>query len=283
MSARRRQAVQRYHDRVAGRYDAIYDDPFWQWHDALTWSYLKPYLPRDLSAPTVDLGCGTGQWGARLFQSGFSVTFVDISAGMLDQARAKIAVEGSRSTRGAFLRADLCELSAIPDQTFSFALALGEPIGCAHSPPRALREIRRILKDDGVLVATLDNRYAAIEHYLAEGDPRRLAEFLREGTTHWLTREKAEQFLVHTYTPRQARRLLEVAGFEVLEIRGKTVLPMRAHRHLLSTALARREWARLERRLSLVPAAVGRAPHLQVAARRPPPSRIDHSTVKAPP
>ena len=27
----------RYHDRVARQYDAIYDDPYWAFHDELTW------------------------------------------------------------------------------------------------------------------------------------------------------------------------------------------------------------------------------------------------------
>ena len=76
----RSDASRRYHDRVAKQYDSIYDDPFWEFHDELTWRLIKPHLPRDLSAACADLGCGTGKWGLRLLKSGFATTFVDSSA-----------------------------------------------------------------------------------------------------------------------------------------------------------------------------------------------------------
>ena len=138
--------MQLYHDRVAGRYDASYDDEYWQWHDALTWDYLKPYLPSDLSATILDLGCGTGKWAARLVKSGFRVVCVDISAKMLDQARAKIDGTGA-SSRATFAHADLCDLSVLADHSAAMAVALGDPVGCASSPMGAMKEIRRVLAD----------------------------------------------------------------------------------------------------------------------------------------
>src|SRR5205809_512432 len=75
----------RYHDRVARQYDSIYDDPYWEFHDELTWRMIKPHLPRDTSARCADLGCGTGKWGLKLLKSGFATTFVDSSAAMIEQ------------------------------------------------------------------------------------------------------------------------------------------------------------------------------------------------------
>jgi hypothetical protein len=65
-----RDASRRYHDRVARQYDSIYDDPYWEFHDELTWRLIKPFLPRDAAARCADLGCGTGKWGLRLLKSG---------------------------------------------------------------------------------------------------------------------------------------------------------------------------------------------------------------------
>src|SRR5256885_5642867 len=79
----------RYHDRVARQYDSIYDDPYWHFHDELTWRTVKPHVPRDLAAQCLDLGCGTGKWGLKLLKSGFATTFVDHSAAMIEQARRK--------------------------------------------------------------------------------------------------------------------------------------------------------------------------------------------------
>ncbi len=267
MSRSRRPAVQKYHDRVAGRYDASYEDEFWQWHDALTWDYLKPYLPRDLSKVILDLGCGTGKWAAKLIKSGFRVVCVDISVKMLDQARTKIDQMGQLH-RAEFVQADLCDLSQLPEGGAALAVALGDPIGCTQSPPTAMRQIHRVLADAGVLVATLDNKLSAIDFYLERGEPDELARFLRSGKTHWLTKDAAEQFEISTFTPEELRRLVASTGFELLDLVGKTVLPMRYHRELLADPDARRRWAKVEKSVSGLPDAVSRASHLQIACRK---------------
>jgi ubiquinone/menaquinone biosynthesis C-methylase UbiE len=248
-------AVQRYHDRVARRYDASYDDAFWRWHDALTWDYLKPYLPRTPGAAVLDLGCGTGKWTLRLLKSGYAVTAVDIAGRMLEQARKNVEAAGL-SARASFLQADLADLSDLPREAFVLAVALGEPIGCCESPPRAIKEIRKRLASDGIVVATLDNQLAAIDHYLDRGRVDELAEFLRTGRTHWLTDDADERFPLQTHTPAQAEKLFTRAGFEVVDLIGKTVLPMRYYRRLLEDAANRRALATLEKRLCRDPAAV---------------------------
>jgi len=266
MSRSKRSSVQRYHDRVAGCYDDSYDDAYWQWHNALTWDYLKPYLPRDLSATLLDLGCGTGIWACKLLKSGYRVACVDISAKMLDQARGKIE-QMNAIGRATFLQADLCDLSALPERGASFAIALGDPIGCTQSPATAMKQIRRVLSDEGVLVATFDNRLAAIDHYLTLADPGSLTRFLRDGKTNWLTKDAAERFPITTFDPGDVATLVKNAGLEVMDMVGKTVLPMRHHRQLLATSEDRRTWARIEKSLCRNPFAIGRASHLQVAAR----------------
>ena len=266
MTRSKRPGVQKYHDRVAHRYDDSYDDAYWQWHDSLTWDYLKPFLPRDLRAPILDLGCGTGKWAIKIMQSGYSVVCVDISAKMLDQTRMKVEQMGG-SGRASFTQADLCDLSALPAGGASLAIALGDPIGCTQSPALALKQIRRALAPDGVLVATFDNRFAAIDHYLSQGDPDVLAEFLRHGRTNWLTKDADERFEIFTYGPTELVKLLETAGFQMLELVGKTVLPMRHHREMLAESEARRTWAKIEKLLSRDPGAIARASHFQVACR----------------
>ncbi|RME37925.1 MAG: class I SAM-dependent methyltransferase, partial [Planctomycetota bacterium] len=197
MGRARRSAVRKYHDRVAPIYDHSYDDAFWQWHDALTWDYLKPYLPRTSRAEVIDLGCGTGKWALRLLKSGYVVTCLDVSPRMLEQARKRIENEGDRD-RARFVQADLIDLSDLPAGRFELAVALGDPIGCCDSPREAMKQIRRILTPNGVLVASFDNKLAAVEYYVERGDARALSRFLREGRTHWLTRDRSERFPIHT-------------------------------------------------------------------------------------
>lgn len=265
----KRSAVRKYHDRVAGRYDDSYADAFWQWHDALTWDYLRPHLPRDMSGEIVDLGCGTGKWAAKLVKSGYRVTCVDISPKMLDQARAKIDAQGA-SARSSFVQADISELADFDADRFSLAVAFGDAIGCTPSPRRTMRAIRRVLREDGILVATFDNKLAAIDHYLERGDPRELSRFLRDGKTHWLTHNVEERFPIVTFRPDEVIALAENAEFEVLETIGKTVLPMRHYRHLLETADSRRIWAKIEKMVCRNRFALARASHIQIACRAAP-------------
>ncbi len=267
MSRRGGKGRDAYHDRVASRYEHIYSDAYWQWHDGLTWDYLRPYLPSDLRAAVIDLGCGTGKWGRRLLKSGYAVTFLDASTGMLEEARRLVEATGD-SDRASWVRADLMDLSSLPGEHFALATAMGEPICSTEKPVIALRQIARCLRPDGVLVATYDNRVACLDHYIEQGDLQGLEDFVRTGRTRWLTRDRREQFEMHTFTAGQLRGLYAQAGLEILSIVGKTVLPMRACRELLEDPGTRRRLARLEKRLSGEPENLGRCAHLQVAAKR---------------
>jgi SAM-dependent methyltransferase len=266
MARSRRPSVARYHDRVAGRYDQTYDDAFWQWHDALTWDHLKGFLPAEARAAAIDLGCGTGKWGQRLLDSGFVVTFLDISHQMIDQVSKKL--EGlPAASRATYTQGDLSDLSALPQDHFALATAFGEPLCCTPNPAKALRQIRGILRDGGMLVATIDNRYAALDYYLEKGKPDDMEKFLRDGRTNWLTREHAERFELVTLTPTAVRKMVETSGFQLVDMVGKTVLPMRHHRALLAEPEDRRAWMKIEKSLWRDPDAIGRAPHIQFAAK----------------
>ena len=66
-----------------------------------------------------------------------------------------------------------------------------------------------------------------------------------------------------------AAALMAESGFDVIDMLGKTVLPMRDHRDaLLRDSAEGRAWARIEKSLCRDAAAMGRASHLQVVAKR---------------
>ncbi len=267
MSRNRRQAVEVYHDRVAHKYDDIYDDLYWRWHDTLTWDYLKPHLPTRQSEAIIDLGCGTGKWGLKMAHSGYAVTCLDISYKMVDVVRRR-ASESGLEKKVTCVRADLMDLSELPGAHFALATAFGEPLCSVDSPARALKQIHRLLKADGLLVGTIDNRLAGIDFYLERGDLDGLEKFIKTGVTHWLTQSKAEQFELHTQTPKHLTKLLSGAGFEVVELLGKTVLPLRRYRAFLEDKAQFRKLLAMEKKLARDPDAVSRAAHFQFVARK---------------
>ena len=258
----------RYHDRVARQYDAIYDDPYWHFHDELTWRAIKPHLPRDMSAACADLGCGTGKWGIRLLKSGFATTFVDHAAAMIEQARPKIEELGPKARRATLLVADIVDMPAVPSDAFELILAMGDPLSICSDPQRAAREMHRISKPGGVVIATADNKLAALEHYVDRGSLDELEEFVHSSRTRWLTADEREQFELKTFTPATLRKLFEQAGFDVQQIIGKTIVPVRQNKILFTKPDAVQRLLRLEQELSKDPSSAARAAHLQIVARK---------------
>lgn len=270
--SRHQDRSRRYHDRVARQYDAIYDDPYWAFHDELTWRLVKPHLPRDLSAQCADLGCGTGKWGLRLLRSGFATTFVDSSAGMIGQTREKLEALGAKAARATTVVADIVDMPQVPGETFSLVLAMGDPLSICSDPVGAAREFHRICRPGGVVIATADNKLAAIDHFVERGNLEALEQFVRSGRTNWLTSDEREQFELTTFTPGSLRKLFEKSGFEVLDVAGKTIIPARQNRKLLEEPGAVERLLRLEQDLAKDPASAARAAHLQIVARRPVPA-----------
>ena len=76
-------------------------------------------------------------------------------------------------------------------------------------------------------MASIDQTLAAIDHYCEKQDLDGLEKLVKRGEMEWLAREEAERFPVHTFTPESLREMFEKGGFEVLDIVGKTVLPMK--------------------------------------------------------
>jgi SAM-dependent methyltransferase len=263
-----RDASRRYHDRVARQYDSIYEDPYWEFHDELTWRLIKPYLPTDLSLPCADLGCGTGKWGLRLLKSGFAVTFVDNSAAMIGQARGKLDEMGARSQRATLAVADIIDLATIPDESFGLILAMGDPLSICSDPAKAAREMRRTLRPGGVVIAAADNLLAALDHYAQRANLDDLEEFIHRGKTRWLTADDQERFELTTFTPASLRKLFEQAGLTVEKLTGKPILPVRQYKTLLEQPTAIERLLRLEAELSRDPASAARAAHLQIVGRR---------------
>jgi len=263
-----RQASERYHNRVARQYDSIYDDPYWAFHDELTWRAIKPHLPRDATAACADLGCGTAKWGLKTLKSGFPTTFLDHSAAMIERTREKTDAMGPRAKKATLVVGDIIDMPQLATAHFGLVLAMGDPLSICSDATRAVREFARITKPGGIVIATADNKLAAISHYIDRGNLTALEEFVKTNKTNWLTHDAREQFELTTFTPASLHRLFEQYGFEVIEIVGKSILPIRQNKKLLDSEDAVERLLKLEMMLAKDPAAAACAGHLQVTAKR---------------
>lgn len=265
-------ANERHHDRVAARYDDVYArDAYWDYYFEAGWRRLKRLLPRDLGAPVLDAGCGTGKYGLALLKHGYRVVFSDLSQKMLDRAAEKAALLPQRRN-ASFVKDDLQDLAACEDAAFSLVVAQGDPLSFVADPAAAVRAIARVLRPGGVAVASVDARYGGTDVFVRRARPKEVADlaaFLRTGAATWLADAKEERFPTHAFTPDELRKLGTKAGLETVEIAGKTVFDLRGGHAWLADADARRTLLDLEEETATTEFGLGRAHHLQVAWRRP--------------
>jgi ubiquinone/menaquinone biosynthesis C-methylase UbiE len=103
-------------------------------------------------AKVLELGCGSGAlWMAcpERIPAGWSITLSDFSAGMLDSAWRNLV------TLGHGFKFEQIDAQSIPyaDETFDIVIA-NHMLYHVPDRPKALSEIRRVLKQGGYLVAT---------------------------------------------------------------------------------------------------------------------------------
>ena len=159
-----RQRMETAYDRIAAEYAALSQMP----------PNLVEMATRFLGrlgpgARVLDVGCGDGLHMAWMEGRGFQVTGIDLSAGMLEQARA-------RGVRGELVQMDMCHLT-FPPASF-------EGVWCCasllHVPkaqaPQVLEQIRRVLVPGGTLYLGLQKgsgekwevtRFAGVERFFA--------------------------------------------------------------------------------------------------------------------
>lgn len=112
---------------------------------------------RQRDVDIIDYGCGTGLVGEELSRQGFTtVDGVDISAGMLGQAREKGVYRN-------LISVDLTAQIALDDAVYDVAICVGA-MGAGHVGARHVPQLLRPLKSGGLFIITINSM-----HFTAEG------------------------------------------------------------------------------------------------------------------
>ena len=160
-------ACEKYYDRVAKKYDDSYRNAYWDFYNAITWHNIKRYLPQLNGRKILDIGGGTGVWALKLAKSGYDVTLADISQKMVDTAREK-AEEAGYSEKITCVKADICDLSGFDMESFDMVFAQGDPLSCCDNPGKAVKECYRVLKEKGLFIASVDNRFGGMRVFIEQ-------------------------------------------------------------------------------------------------------------------
>jgi SAM-dependent methyltransferase len=175
-------------------------------------------------ATVLDLGCGAGRttWG--LAQKGFEVIAIDLSQGLLGEARRRYPDLDFRemdATRLAFL-----------DASFDAAMFSYNGIDCIYpveQRERCMTEVYRILRPGGVFLFSSHNWLGAVwsgGYFYPQGyanawknlKEQRGNRLLREG--YWLYRDDGGDQHLYSATPGHTVRQLRRAGFTGIEVIG---------------------------------------------------------------
>jgi ubiquinone/menaquinone biosynthesis C-methylase UbiE len=134
----------------AEAYDAWYRTAAGRLTDSLEKAAVFSLI-RENPGRALDLSCGTGNYAADLARRGWSVVGVERSMGMLRSAQRK---SGASERAPRFVLGDAATLPMRPGSIDLVTLVLG--LEFMEDPLAALREVRRILRPEGILVlATL--------------------------------------------------------------------------------------------------------------------------------
>ncbi len=259
--------VAHFYNRVSKIYDASYQNAYWRLYQKATWDNLRKHLPRDLSSQILDIGGGTGLWAIKIAKTGYCVVLADISRGMLDTAQKKCEAERLLQ-KISFVECDICDMKAFGDASFDFVLSQGDPISCCGNPRKAIQEIHRVMKPQAKTICSVDNKFGAMHYFLDQGKLDELEHFLRTGWSHWLTEQQEEQFDVKFFSPQEIQNLFIEAGFTVLSIMGKTMIPWRRYPKLLEDTNLFDQICKIEFSLNQEASLLGSASHIEIVAQK---------------
>lgn len=215
------QEISRRYDEVSPSYEREDTDVarrlYWLAYEHLTWSAVEAELRPGRALRVLDAGGGGGKYGVRLAESGHDVTVLDLSAGMLEQARQKFAAQGLEH-RASFREGNIVALP-FEDGSFDLVLCEGDPVSyCLDAYGKAISELVRVAKRGSAVILGVDNRAEYFIVALHHGDRAAALDVLQTG------RGTCPYGLpVHAFTTSELEVAVKEAGADVVEIIGKPV------------------------------------------------------------
>ncbi len=187
--------------------EAIYQDTYWQSDRAKDYGYTDYLRDRALyrrtfekrikvltahrsSGRLLDVGCAAGFFLDVARDVGFETHGIDVAVPMLAHARDTLGLEN--------IREGTLESAGYPDGAFD-VVTMWDVIEHLRDPLTVLREVRRVLADDGLFVLETQN----VKSLFARMTGRRWHHY------------KMLEHLYH-FDPRTLTTLLDRAGFEVV-------------------------------------------------------------------
>lgn len=170
----------------------------------------------------LDAGCGSGELMQILTLRGYDLTGMDMSHEMLDLTRKKIsAVTDSEETR--LVSGDI---ESIPFDNGSFDIVTtAGVIEYLENDDKVLEEFNRVLKQDGMLVISITNKYSynlmldnIFEYFRGKKFFFNIMNFVSSKVVGH-GRLQPKKFIIRRHAPYAFRDLLVANGFNIIDSR----------------------------------------------------------------
>jgi SAM-dependent methyltransferase len=170
-----------------------------------TWYWIQQYMKPPMRI--LEGGCGVGQWVRFLAERGYEAYGLDFS-----QEAIRVGMEAWSDLR--LIQGDLRSMP-YEDGYFGGIVSLGAIEHDEKGPQAILREMRRVLAPGGILFCTVP----CINYLRRSGLSVLFDWVVCNPTIRRLTGRKPDvAFYEYMWTPREYRRILQDAGFEVLRL-----------------------------------------------------------------
>lgn len=180
--------LKQYYEKKARSLDEFhitYDSPslYKRFFYTVRFSKVMSFVNAGEKEKILDIGCGSGFYTKALIQKGAVVTATDIAKGYLKQTK-KLVGKNKR------LRLCVADVTNLPfkDNIFDKVL-LTEVIEHLPDYKVALREIKRVLKTDGILVISTPSKFS----------PMNLAYELKRRIKHYSFNEHLHEFTISEF------------------------------------------------------------------------------------
>ncbi|MGG3572400.1 class I SAM-dependent methyltransferase [Bacillus gobiensis] len=193
----------------------------------VNWHFIQAYLPK--TGKVLDNGAGPGKYAMRLAQQGYEVTLTDLVPRLVEIAKEKATELGVAGRFAGFHVADARDLSALRDDQFDAALALGPMYHLQLEQARneAIQELYRVTIKDGIVFVAFMPRIRHVlssllspEHWRPNDNMESIKEFIRTGEFDHSDEGRftgAYYFRIEDIKP-----FMESNGFETLNLIGSS-------------------------------------------------------------